>query len=521
MKSSLMSLKCRLAVALLWLIAATSAMAQVADVVDIVVMGDDGSKPHSSSIYGMSQTGYHTPNVDALAVAGMAYQNLIAYPLCSPSRVAMLTGQLAERFGFGTITMYSLDPPTVHLPMEDVALPDQLHRVGAKFAFFGKNHTAEVVAQQGKRFPSWLQGIGADYGGSTSVGNLSKERPNMGAGGLFGHTRWVKCDFAGDCVIETGYSSEVVVDDAIVTIDAMIAAGEAGVIYVMPMAPHRPWTPGPPAELAPQSDAASGGTGSCGVDDQQIGDATECYRWHHEALDTLLGRVMANPNIDLDPVSGNARIWFLMDNGIPSNRFSPENYIDCDATRAKATLYNCGTNVPLIVAGRGVTASGLSDQVLHIADIPVTLVALQGGRWHTRDAHSFADCLTNGSVGCSPRMVASVSQSANALPYPSATAKSFRAASWTLVGSTLYSTHFDYTAPFMIEDGGCDNSADRRCDAELYNSKVNYYNDLTNPDVDFWSVPEKLTGDQRIAFDRMHESLREFVPAPTRWQQPK
>src|SRR5205823_5025504 len=41
---------------------------------------------------------YETPNIDALAASGMRFKNCYATPLCSPSRVELMTG----RYGFQT-----------------------------------------------------------------------------------------------------------------------------------------------------------------------------------------------------------------------------------------------------------------------------------------------------------------------------------------------------------------------------------------------------------------------------------
>ena len=43
-------------------------------------------------------TSYKTPNIDALAKSGIRFANGFATPLCSPSRVELMTG----RYGFRT-----------------------------------------------------------------------------------------------------------------------------------------------------------------------------------------------------------------------------------------------------------------------------------------------------------------------------------------------------------------------------------------------------------------------------------
>jgi arylsulfatase A-like enzyme len=63
---------------------------------------------------------FHTPNMERLAARGMKFTQAYAYPLCSPSRVSLLTGLNAARH---RVTNYTLrknvanDTPHPHLDM--------------------------------------------------------------------------------------------------------------------------------------------------------------------------------------------------------------------------------------------------------------------------------------------------------------------------------------------------------------------------------------------------------------------
>ena len=54
---------------------------------------------------GWNDVGYHgseikTPNIDALAKRGMALDRYYAYPVCSPTRVAIMTGRTPDSPGY-------------------------------------------------------------------------------------------------------------------------------------------------------------------------------------------------------------------------------------------------------------------------------------------------------------------------------------------------------------------------------------------------------------------------------------
>ena len=52
-------------------------------------------------------TSYDTPNIDALAATGLKFNHCYSAPLCSPSRVKLLTG----RYGFRTGQKWGYIPP--------------------------------------------------------------------------------------------------------------------------------------------------------------------------------------------------------------------------------------------------------------------------------------------------------------------------------------------------------------------------------------------------------------------------
>lgn len=79
-----------------------------------------------------------TPNLNNLANEGIFFKNFYAAgPNCSPSRVGFMTGKSPAKVG-----MYSYRPPDhpLHLPENEITLPEILKSVGYKTAHFGKWH---------------------------------------------------------------------------------------------------------------------------------------------------------------------------------------------------------------------------------------------------------------------------------------------------------------------------------------------------------------------------------------------
>ncbi|MEL6142911.1 MAG: sulfatase, partial [Bacteroidota bacterium] len=85
-----------------------------------------------------------TPNIDRLAQEGMKLTNFYAFPSCSPSRAALLTGCYPPRVGFPDV----IGPPgpawtadkQYGLSQEETTLPEILKKVGYATAIIGKWH---------------------------------------------------------------------------------------------------------------------------------------------------------------------------------------------------------------------------------------------------------------------------------------------------------------------------------------------------------------------------------------------
>ncbi len=125
--------------AFVWLSLATVAFAQAPSVTVaapvtniLVLLADD---------LGWGDIGLHggiarTPNIDRLAQEGVELRRYYAYPFCSPTRAALLTGQMPRRFGI----INPLQARDEGLPAGLPTLPRTLQDVGYQTMLVGKWH---------------------------------------------------------------------------------------------------------------------------------------------------------------------------------------------------------------------------------------------------------------------------------------------------------------------------------------------------------------------------------------------
>ena len=272
-----------------------------------------------------------TPNIDALAQRGVLFRNAWSNPLCSPTRATLLTGRYGFRTGMGTVIRTQPNGGGFGgLPFSEAVLPEVLLPQNVPIAL-GKWHLAGpadgYLHPNLTGFTSYagcLRNFADGGGGGVGVGG--------GTGDEYGYFRWHKTIDGVTDVTEV-YATTDTVDDAIA---AMAELPEPWFLYVAMNAPHAP-VHAPPPHLH-------------GFD--LVGEPTDTPIVHVkamiEALDTELGRLMAQ--VDLT----NTTVVFVGDNGTPGFAtdapFLPEH--------GKATLYEGGVNVPLIIAGAGVERPG-------------------------------------------------------------------------------------------------------------------------------------------------------------------
>lgn len=266
-------------------------------------------------------TSYNTPNLDELAKTGTWFKNFHTAPMCSPSRVSILTG----RYPFRVTTKWA------HLPDKEITFAEVIKSTGYKTAMAGKWQFGQPNRLEEKGFEqsaAWAYNEGPRY--------------------------WQPLIYQNGKILESAkekYGPDVFTD---FLIEFMAENKDTPFLAYYPMSlAHSPkkWEPkGPHGEW-------------------------ETYKEMVETIDKLVGKLVAT--IDTLGIREKTLILFTADNGSPKRVVS---YIGATPVPGgKGTLKDTGTHVPLIANWLGTTPSGtINSDLLDVTDVMPTLVNLAG-----------------------------------------------------------------------------------------------------------------------------------------------
>lgn len=306
---------------------------------------------------------------EGLASKGMNFTQAYAWPVCSPTRVAMMTGRYPRQEGIGDLTMAAM-------PAGNNELRLSLNSMGEVFAphwatgYFGKWHlgrppidTGEVMGLSAIEQSRIQAPLGPLAMGFEFEGALIPDVPNSGQPLAEGFYKWWKGD-AYRLAINIGTYANDAVESSF--LDWWVDEEEAKMAWLSFPCAHGT---GAIFEIPP------GGTDQLTL----RGDYEECVRY----LDASIARVLAE--IDLETTY----VVVTSDNGTPDEG-RPEGL---PTGFWKGTTFQGGVNVPLIVAGPGVTEGGTSDRVVSLVDLPATMIEVAGAvpMPGMDDSKSFAD----------------------------------------------------------------------------------------------------------------------------------
>ena len=326
----------------------------------IVVMADDVGIEWFSSYGGES---IETPYLDKLAEQGMRFTQAHATPLCTPSRVKIMTGRYSHRnyVGFG------------NFPDGELTFANALREGGYATAVTGKWQLRADPDKKGfDEHLLWRANF------RNQEGDFPADSPS---GARYWYPELVHNYMRRDDVGPTDYGPDLCVDFIIDFIDRH--EEQPFLVYYPMILPHFPFEPTP---LDIDRDAPM---------DEKV--APNDLVWHREYfgsmvkyIDVLMGRIA--DELEERGLSENTLFIFTSDNGTHrpiSAQFKGGPYIG-----EKGFLPDGGTRVPFIAYQPGTVQEGIvTDELVDLTDIFPTVLEMAGvsePAGHDLDGHSLA-----------------------------------------------------------------------------------------------------------------------------------
>ena len=278
-------------------------------------------------------TKIQTPNIDAMAAAGLRFNRFYAQQSCSPTRASVLTGRHPNRMGVFW--------PGMPLRKQEVTIAQLVKQAGYATGHFGKWHL-NGVAGPGKVMPDSdpLSPRNLGFDESFSVSNYFETDWTFGRNG-------VPEKASGD-------GSDVIVGEALKFIGAAAEKKKpffAVVWFGSPHAPHAPL----PADLD-----AAGGSG---------------YYGEILGVDRSIGTLRAG--LRKLGVADNTMLWFSSDNGGWLDPKKPDAHgTNVDLRGRKGDMWEGGIRVPGIIEWPARIQPAVTDIPAGVVDIFPTLLAL-------------------------------------------------------------------------------------------------------------------------------------------------
>lgn len=334
----------------------------------IVVLTDDQGWM-DASVYGSEF--YETPNLDRLAAQGVRFTNAYsASPLCSPTRLSVLTGQYPHRLGMtaphGHLATIPLNTPLyppgkTAAPWQAYLVPESARSLPNDALTYGKlfKQAGYATAFMGKWHLGKPPYMPENHGFDTVIGGRGNPGP---PGGFF-------APWNSDTLPKSPKGTHI--DDAITSEAIKFIRQNQGKPFLLNLWPYSVHAPfqgkAPLIQKYRQRNDPRGEQGSA-IMGAMI-----------ETLDDNLGRLM--DEIDALGLTENTIIVFWSDNG--GNMYdrvegiTPTN--NAPLKEGKGNIHEGGIRVPAVIRWPGVTQAGqVLDEVVSTIDIFPTLLEMTG-----------------------------------------------------------------------------------------------------------------------------------------------
>ena len=306
------------------------------------------------SCYGRPE--YRTPRIDRLAGEGLRFtSNYTAAAVCSPTRVALMTGRYPARLPLGLAEPLRYGDESVGLPPEHPTPASLLKRSGYDTALIGKWHLG-FLPEHGPIRHGFDEFYGILGGG---VDYFSHREPS---GKLDLHEGNVTVD-------QSGYMTDLLTDRAVQDIRRRRAAPFYLALHYT--APHWPWEGPGDTAVSRRYRAVADTVKGRFVQGYADGGSPRVFAAMVQRLDQGVGRVLGA--LEDTGLSRDTFVVFTSDNG--GERYS----YNWPASDGKRSLREGGIRVPAIVRWPGrVPAGRITDQTIITMDWAATLLALGG-----------------------------------------------------------------------------------------------------------------------------------------------
>ena len=291
-----------------------------------------------------------TPNMDRLAREGVKFNNaFVTTPVCSPSRVAFLTGLYGTQVGITDYLTPDEGAAGRGLPKTATTWPQVLQRNGYKTALFGKYHL-------GTRPEFHPTKRGFDYFMGSQQGSFAPMNP--------------KLEVNGQIVEVKGAGSDIVMDEAVRWIKTNQDKPFAALIHFRE--PHTPYGPMPDEDTRLFANLDPTIPNQRGLDPSHVKRLYRAYYAAVHAVDRNLGKLLAL--LDRLNLSGKTIVMFQSDHGYNIGHHGIETkgngyWIAGGVNGPKRpNMWDTSLRIPLLIHWPGVAKPGseINETVLNL-----------------------------------------------------------------------------------------------------------------------------------------------------------
>lgn len=302
-----------------------------------------------------------TPNVDRLATEGRKFTSfMVASPVCTPSRAALLTGCYPKRVGMHQHVLFPTSKKGLHPDEHTIA--DHLKSQGYATACFGKWHLGHFpeVLPTGNGFDTYL---GIPYSNDMNHPD-NRDRPKGGWQGMdelwndpeSTLTKWKTPLYENEKILEWPVDQRTVTRRYTQKAIDFVKANQDKpfFVYLPHSMPHIPlYVP----------------------DDVRDPDPLNAYTNTIEHIDSEVGRLL--DVLDELKLTDNTYVIYATDNG-PWLPFKHHGGSAGPLRDGKGTTFEGGQRVPCLIRGPGVPAGTVCDDLTGTIDVLPTIAAITG-----------------------------------------------------------------------------------------------------------------------------------------------